>query len=106
MRRPLAQNPRRGRIQRRLVTVGERIAHILAALEAMPQQPLTFYDLVPLPTTKAIVVMTFLAVLELIRRGRVRLTPGQHGGILVGLRTLGEPTTVPGALVVAAGHNG
>ena len=93
------------RLRRQEVTVGERIADILELLAAAREPALTFYDLVLWPTTRLVVVVTFLAVLELIRRGRLRLSLGAHGQILVGLRTRGEAAAVPAQLVPAAGQN-
>jgi segregation and condensation protein A len=58
-------------VPREKVTVRECLHDIIAALEAAPDAALTFYELVSFPTTRLIIIMTFMAVLELIRRRRI-----------------------------------
>lgn len=59
------------RMRRPAVTVADRIEEILLQLTAQGQ--CYFTELVVLPATRLFVIVTFLAVLELIRRRRVRV---------------------------------
>lgn len=58
------------RMRRPAVTVADRIEEIMLQLTAQGQ--CYFTELVALPATRLFVIVTFLAVLELIRRRRVR----------------------------------
>jgi segregation and condensation protein A len=59
------------RMRRPAVTVADRIEEIILQLTA--QGPCHFTELVALPATRLFVIVTFLAVLELIRRRRLRV---------------------------------
>jgi len=73
-------------VPRETVTVRDRLHAIMGLLQEAPDRPRTFYDLVTFPTTRMVVVMTFLAVLELIRRRRIIVLQEEPGGpILVRL---------------------
>lgn len=73
-------------IPRETVTVRDRLHAIMALLEKDPDRQFTFYDLVNFPTTKLVIIVTFLAVLELIRRRRIVVTQREpNGPILVQL---------------------
>jgi segregation and condensation protein A len=85
---PIAQLPREP------VTVRDRIQHIVELLAGAPEERRTFYDLVTFPTTRLVVIMTFLAVLELIRRRRLLVHQDHPGGpILVQLLPDAPPAT-------------
>ena len=55
-------------VSRQPVTLAERIEEVLFQLTAADEGPLSFAQLVGTPVTRQIIVVTFLAVLELIRR--------------------------------------
>jgi segregation and condensation protein A len=81
-----ATNPPVATVPRETVTVRDRLHAIMGLLQEDPERALTFYDLVIFPTTRVVVIMTFLAVLELIRRRRILVTQEEPGGpILVRL---------------------
>jgi len=83
-------------VPRETVTVRDRLHHIAALLREAEDGRLTFYELVTFPTTRMIIVMTFLAVLELIRRARIVVSQDQaHGDIYLRLAPRGatEPVT-------------
>jgi len=67
-------------VPRETVTVRDRLHAIMAILAEAPDRPVTFFDLVSFPTTKLVVIMTFLAVLELIRRQRIVVTQDEPNG--------------------------
>jgi len=58
------------------VTIPDCIEDILLRLQAAPGRQCRFVDLVDMPTTRIMVVMVFLAALELIRRRNVRVATG------------------------------
>lgn len=60
------------RMRRPVITVAERIDDILMQLTA-EQRPLHFSELFVLPTTRLFIIVTFLAILELVRRRRVHI---------------------------------
>ncbi len=60
-------------VQRPAVTLAERIEDILFQLRAAGDQPLSFVELVGTPVTRQFIVMSFLALLELMRRRRVQV---------------------------------
>ncbi len=62
-----------GTVVRPTVTLTERVEEVLFQLTAAGDQPLTLSELVGMPVTRQIIVMTFLAVLELIRRRRINV---------------------------------
>ncbi len=81
-----ATEPPVGTVPRETVTVRDRLHATMALLAEASDRPLTFYDLIAFPTTRLVVIMTFLAVLELIRRGRIVVLQETAGGpILVRL---------------------
>jgi len=83
-----ATTPPVAMVPRETVTVRGRLHAIMALLQEDPSRPLTFYDLVTFPTTRVVVIMTFLAVLELIRRRRILVAQEEpNGPILVRLAT-------------------
>ncbi|HJN16222.1 MAG TPA: segregation/condensation protein A [Armatimonadota bacterium] len=81
-------------VPRETVTVRDRIHAITEMLADGPEAGLTFYNLVAFPTTRIVIVMTFLAVLELIRRSRVTVTQDSpHGEIY--MRLISRHGSVP-----------
>ncbi len=68
-----AQPPRPARLAPVTVTVSQRVEEIIFRLAAEPNTPLHFRDLVDVPTSRLHIIVTFLAVLELIRQGRIRI---------------------------------
>jgi segregation and condensation protein A len=71
------------RVPREKVTVRDRLHAIVASLKAAPDSQLTFYELVSFPTTRLIIIMTFLAVLELIRRRSIAVKQDRARGEIV-----------------------
>lgn len=63
------------RMKRPAVTVADRIEEILLQLAA--HKSCHFTELVAMPTTRLFVIVTFLAILELVRRRRVRVRQAQ-----------------------------
>lgn len=61
------------RMKRPVITVGERIEDILLQLTA-ERRPVHFSELVVMPATRLFIIVTFLAILELVRRRRIRIT--------------------------------
>ncbi len=62
-------------VQRRTVTVSERLPEILTELYAAGKAAVRFTELVEMPASRVYIIVTFLAILELIRRGRVVVGP-------------------------------
>jgi segregation and condensation protein A len=62
------------RMRRPAVSVGDRIEEIIMQLTA--QGHCRFSDLVAFPATRLFIIVTFLAVLELVRRRRLRVRSG------------------------------
>jgi len=60
-------------VQRPPVTLPERVEEVLFQLRAVGEESLNFAQLVGAPVTRQVIVVTFLAVLELIRRRRIRV---------------------------------
>ncbi len=60
-------------VSRAPVTIPERIGEILFQLQAAQAGPLPFAQLVGTPVTRQNIVITFLAILELIRRRQIRV---------------------------------
>ena len=54
-------------------TLAERIEDILFQLRAAGAQPVSFAELVGTPVTRQVIIISFLALLELIRRRRVEV---------------------------------
>ncbi len=65
------------------LTVADCIEDVVLRLRGAPQCRCSFVDLVDLPTTRVVVVLIFLAVLELIRRRRIRIFHGEEAPQLV-----------------------
>jgi segregation and condensation protein A len=78
-----ATEPEPRTVTREQVTVGFQIRHILAALSAASESGLTFAEVITPPITKLVVIVTFLAVLELIRRRRIHVRQGADGQIRI-----------------------
>ena len=73
-------------VERPAVSLSERIEDVLFQLRAAGTRLLTFAELVGVPVTRQMVIVTFLAVLELIRQRRLRVRQeALRGEILVGL---------------------
>jgi segregation and condensation protein A len=73
-------------VQRRTVTVSERLPEILTELHAAGKSGVRFTQLVDMPASRVYIIVTFLAILELIRRGRVVVGPVEgHGNFTVRL---------------------
>ncbi len=82
-----AEGPPVHEVPRERVTVGHQIRHILDRLRRGPAEGLTFHEILTGPISRLIVIVTFLAVLELIRRRRLRVFQEHaRGEILVQLR--------------------
>lgn len=64
------------RMRRPAITVADRIEDILLQL-ADEKRPLNFSELVVMPATRLYVIVTFLAILELVRRRRIRISQSQ-----------------------------
>jgi segregation and condensation protein A len=75
-----ARPDRPARLQRPVVSIGERVEQIRALL-ANASGPLAFGDVVDVPESRLHIIVSFLAVLELIRRQvvRVSLLAGGNG---------------------------
>jgi segregation and condensation protein A len=68
------------------ITVADCIEGIVLRLQTAPERRCSFTELFDFPTTRVMIVMVFLAVLELIRRRRIRVSHGMHAlEIVVGL---------------------
>ena len=61
------------RMQRPAITVADRIEDILLQLTA-EKRPVQFSELVDMPATRLFIIVTFLAILELVRRRRIRIS--------------------------------
>jgi len=61
-------------IERDEISVADRIVQIIEQLNAQGSREAFFDELVPLRTTRLFIIVTFLAVLELIRRGQLRVS--------------------------------
>ncbi|MGD9496839.1 MAG: ScpA family protein [Armatimonadota bacterium] len=83
-----AQEPPPHTVEREEITVGERIDQLLRQLRLRGERELYFDDLVPEGSTRVFIVVTFLAVLEMIRRGELRVWQEQPRG-RIGLRLVG-----------------
>jgi segregation and condensation protein A len=62
------------------ITVKERISQIADALEA--RGSLTFFELFSLQPTRSEIVVTFLAILEMVKLGLIRLVQHVNSGII------------------------
>ncbi len=81
-----ATEPEPQTVVREQVTVGSQIRHMLDALRSASENGLTFAQILTGPLTKLVVIVTFLAVLELIRRQGIHVRQGDDGEIRVYLR--------------------
>jgi segregation and condensation protein A len=61
------------KMRRPAITVAERIEDIILQLTA-EQRPLQFTELVEMPATRLFIIVTVLALLELVRRRRLRIS--------------------------------
>ena len=60
-------------VPRRRYSVADQIRAILRAVAQGPPEGVTFLEVLAEPLTKALIICTFLAVLELMRRRRIRV---------------------------------
>jgi segregation and condensation protein A len=58
------------------ITVADCIEDILMRLHATEERSCNFVDLVEMPTTRVVIILVFLATLELIRRRQIRVAHG------------------------------
>lgn len=58
------------------ITVADCIEDILMRLHATEERSCSFVDLVEMPTTRVVIILVFLATLELIRRRQIRVAHG------------------------------
>ena len=58
-------------VEQPTITLPQRIEEILFHLRTSSGGPLTFVELVGVPVTRQLIILSFLAILELIRRGRI-----------------------------------
>ena len=85
-------------VERPPVTLPERIGELLFQLRAAEAGPLPFAQLVGTPVTRQIIVVTFLAILELIRRGRIQVHQERAGAeILIRLNPNAQRVSEPPA---------
>lgn len=77
------KEPSPGIVRSPEVTVADCIEEILMRLRAVAERCCNFVDLVDLPTTRMMIVMTFLATLELIRRRLIRVSHGAEARQIV-----------------------
>lgn len=68
-----AKEPPPHTVEREEITVGERISQLTSQLRLRGSRELYFDELVPDGSTRVFIVVTFLAVLEMIRRGDLRV---------------------------------
>ncbi len=80
VRRLLQQaEPEPPAVPRPELTIADGIEQVVSKLCAAESSALTFSDLVGIPVTRTIIIFVFLAVLELIRRGEVRVRQNRPG---------------------------
>ena len=75
-----AQEPPPHAVEREEITVGERIDQLISQFGLRRRRELFFDELVPDGSTRVFIVVTFLAVLEMIRRGELRVFQEQPRG--------------------------
>ena len=75
-----AKEPPPHAVEREEITVGERIDQLVGSLGLGGSRPIYFDELVPEGSTRVFIVVTFLAVLEMIRRGELRVAQQQPRG--------------------------
>lgn len=75
-----AAEPEPHTVEREEITVGERIEQLLARLHGRRAREMYFDELVPPGSTRVYIVVTFLAVLEMIRRGELRVAQDKPRG--------------------------
>jgi segregation and condensation protein A len=75
-----AQEPPPHLVEREEITVGERIDQLMRHLRRRGTREVYFDELVPDGATRVFIVVTFLAVLEMIRRGELRVAQEQPRG--------------------------
>ena len=83
-------------LQRPAVTLAERVEDILFLLTAAGDQPLSFVEVIGTPISRQVIIMTFLALLELTRRRRIQVRQDRpRAGIVIQLVRELELTTQP-----------
>ncbi len=75
-----AKEPPPHQVEREEITVGERIEQLARGLRARSGEKVFFDELVPQGSTRVFIVVTFLAVLEMIRRGELAVFQEQPRG--------------------------
>ncbi|MGC9319497.1 MAG: segregation and condensation protein A [Armatimonadota bacterium] len=75
-----AKEPPPHTVEREEITVGERIEQLIRALHLRQSREVYFDELVPDGSTRVFIVVTFLAVLEMIRRGELRVSQERPRG--------------------------
>jgi len=75
-----AQEPPPHAVEREEITVGERITQLVGEFRTRRRREVFFDELVPDGSTRVFIVVTFLAVLEMIRRGELRVFQEQPRG--------------------------
>jgi segregation and condensation protein A len=75
-----AKEPAPHQMEREEVTVGDRIDQLRADLRRRSEQRTWFGELVPDGSTRVFIVVTFLAVLEMIRRGELLVSQERPRG--------------------------
>ncbi len=75
-----AKEPPPHQVEREEITVGERIDQLVGSLRLRGSRRIHFDELVPEGSTRVFIVVTFLAVLEMIRRGELRVAQQQPRG--------------------------
>ncbi len=75
-----AQEPPPHTPEREEITVGERINQLISEFRLRRRREVFFDELVPDGATRVFIVVTFLAVLEMIRRGELHVSQQQPRG--------------------------
>ena len=75
-----AQEPEPHRMQREEISVADRIDQLRATFRVRTGRRTWFDELVPESTTRVFIVVTFLAVLEMIRRGELLVSQDRPRG--------------------------
>lgn len=75
-----AKEPPPHAVEREEIAVGDRIDQLVHSLRLRGAREVYFDELVPDGSTRVFIVVTFLAVLEMIRRGELRVSQEQPRG--------------------------